>query len=87
MWKKERNNQRYLNYKVGYSRGLANAAVQILPIKWGHEGAQMELFQFKIFERAHAHDITWWEEPVLYLIYLKTPLGTHAVKNAIQLQE
>ena len=48
---------------------------------------KMELFQLKHFERTHTHDVTWWEEPVLYLIYLKTPLGTHAVKNAMQLQE
>ena len=48
---------------------------------------KMQLFQLKNFERACGHDVTWWEEPVLYLIYLKTPLGTHAVKNAMQLQE
>ena len=23
---------------------------------------KMELFQLKNFERAHVHDITWWEE-------------------------
>ena len=40
----------------------------------------MQLFQLKNFERKQAHDVTLWEELVLYLIYLKTPLGTHAVK-------
>ena len=39
----------------------------------------LKIFQLKELHFEHPHDLTWWEEPVLYL---KTPLGTHAVKNA-----
>ena len=69
-------------------RGFGQTQVRkFFPLSEVTRVLKMQLFQLKIFERACARDVTWWEELVLYLIYLKTPLGTHAVKNAMQFQE
>ena len=42
---------------------------------------KMELFQLKNFERTCAHDITWWEEPVLYLKNLRACICPNPVKS------
>ena len=64
----------------------ANIGAQILPIKWGHEGAQnAALLVDKFWARSRS-----WRHLMGRtgsLLDLLDARGTHAVKNAVQLQE